>query len=90
MHQKQDIYFLKQAGKHTTELIKNTHVDNFIPALVFLSFSTARVLQLITFLPDSISLKFQVLIKWEVHYFSILPTFQYAEIIYHQEVEVLL
>lgn len=90
MHQKQDIYFLKQAGKHTTELIKNTHVGNFIPALVFLNFSTARVLQHITFLPDSTSLKFQVLIKWEVHYFLNLPTFQYVEIIYHPEAEVLL
>lgn len=90
MHQNQEIYFLKQAGKHATELIKNTHVDNFIPVLVFLSFSTAKVLQHITFLPDSISLKFQVLRKWEVHYFSNLVVFQYAEIMYHQEAEVLL
>lgn len=65
-------------------------MDNLIPALVFLSFSAARVLQHIAFLPDGISLKFQVLRKWEVHYFSNLPVFQYAEIIYHQEEEVLL
>lgn len=79
MHQKQEIYFFKQAGKHIIELIKNTHVDNFIPALVFLSFATARVLQHIAFLPDGVSLKFQVLRKWEVHYFSNFPIFQYAE-----------
>lgn len=90
MHQNQEIYFLKQAGKHTIELIKNTHVDNFIPPSVLLSFSTARLLQHIIFLPDSISLKFQVLRKWEVHYFSNLPIFKHAEIIYHQEAEVLL
>lgn len=90
IHQKQEIYFLKQAGKHIIELIKNTHANNFTPAVVILSFSTARFLQHIAFLPDSISLKFQVLRKWEVHYFSNLPIFQYAGIIYHQEAEVLL
>lgn len=39
---KQEIYFLKQAGKHTVEVIKNTHVGDLIPASVLSSFSTAR------------------------------------------------